>query len=376
MQLPRRSFLKAAVSTGLGVSSLSEFARITRGVESTNPVRTSHEETRRAAEQAELSLLFRGTTVDECRTWQDTFRKRLAEMLGDFAPPPKWRAIEQSRHELEDHIRYEIVLQAEGLPAVPVYLLVPLEASEKKPAPGVLCLHGHGDHGHHAIAGRTDLPGVEKSIKGANYDIGRQFVRRGYVVAAPCMIPFGVRAQREKYGSDPCAVAFVRMLALGQVPIAANLRDLRWTIDFLQSRPEVVGERIGCAGLSYGGRMTMLTAAMDDRVRVAAPSGAFNLLQERISHRYSCGMQVIPGLLKYGDYSEIGSLIAPRPCVWEIGSRDGLISPKWATLFQERLERAYRALDAAHHLHIDRFTGGHRWNGEVAFRIFDQVLKA
>ena len=26
----------------------------------------------------------------------------------------------------------------------------------------------------------------------------------------------------------------------------------------------------------------------------------------------------------------IGSLIAPRPCVWEIGSRDGLISPKWA----------------------------------------------
>ncbi|MCH8829269.1 MAG: hypothetical protein IID45_06795 [Planctomycetes bacterium] len=121
--------------------------------------------------------------------------------------------------------------------------------------------------------------------------------------------------------------------------------------------------------------MTMLVTAMDERIKVAAVSGALNLLQERISHRYSCGSQIIPGLLKYGDYSEIGSLIAPRPCVWETGSRDGLIVPRWDSLFRKRLHRAYSALGRADQLKYDRFQGSHRWNGEVAYPLFAKVLK-
>ena len=53
-------------------------------------------------------------------------------------------------------------------------------------------------------------------------------------------------------------------------------------------------------------------------------------MQERVQVRYSCGAQVIPGLLEYGDVPEIGSLIAPRPCVWETGTQDGLIKAEWA----------------------------------------------
>ena len=166
------------------------------------------------------------------------------------------------------------------------------------------------------------------------------------------------------------------MQALGQLPITANLRDLRWTISLLAKRGDVDERRIGCAGLSYGGRMTMMVSAIDERVRVAAISGALNLLQERIQLRYSCGAQIIPGLLEYGDFSEIGSLIAPRPAVWEAGSTDGLIIPGWDQKFQERLQRAYAALGAAGRLHFDRFTGGHRWNGQVAYPLFDDVLKS
>ena len=85
--------------------------------------------------------------------------------------------------------------------------------------------------------------------------------------------------------------------------------------------------------------------------------------------------QMIPGLLKYGDYSEIGSLIAPRPCVWETGSDDGLIVPRWDDVFRERLLRVYAALGAADQLHFDRFEGGHEWSGRIAFPLFDDVLK-
>ena len=122
--------------------------------------------------------------------------------------------------------------------------------------------------------------------------------------------------------------------------------------------------------------MTMVATAMEPRIKVAAISGALNLLQERASLRYSCGLQIIPNLLKYGDYSEIGSLIAPRPVVWEMGDKDALIvGDGWDDKFKQRLEKIYTAYDRRDHLHYDHFDGGHRWNGGVAFPLFDKVLK-
>lgn len=371
--MPRRTFLTTAAATTLVSANVD---KLLADEHATLPAgRPVHTDIRDASKAAELSMQFKGTTAAECTAWQNAFREKLAGLLGDYSPPTKWTVVNERTIELPDHTRHELLLTATGIPSVPVYLLVP-KTKRRKKLPAVVCVHGHGAHGHHPIVGRTDLPGVAKAIQGANYDYGSQFVRRGYVVAAPCLIPFGRRLDREKYGkSDPCAITFVRMQALGQLPMAANLRDIRWCVDLLQSRAEVDAENIGCAGLSYGGRMTMLAAAMEPRFKVAAVSGALNLLQERIRLRYSCGSQVIPGLLRYGDYSEIGSLIAPRHCVWEIGSRDGLVVKPWDATFIERLRRAYGALGVKDRLEFDRFEGGHRWNGGVAYPLFDKVLK-
>jgi hypothetical protein len=90
---------------------------------------------------------------------------------------------------------------------------------------------------------------------------------------------------------------------------------------------------------------------------------------------YSCGAQVIPGLLEIGDTPEIGSLIAPRPCIWEIGSRDSLIVPGWAEKAIERLKRAYAASDHPGHLQFHRFDGGHQWSGETARTMLAEHLK-
>jgi len=366
----RRSFLQQACWMLVASSGLAR--RLW-----TQETATAHEVVRGALERADLSLMFDGRTPAACRDWQARFREKLDELLGPHDPPNEWSTEIRSQATFDDHTRLELQLNADGVPALPVYLLIPRAASAARPSPAVLCVHGHGNYGHHPIVGRRDMDGVANAIEGANYDYGLQFVRRGYVVAAPCMTPFGDRVDRSAYGgNDPCAVHFVRLQALGKLPITENLRDLRWAISLLQSRDEVRADRIGCAGLSYGGRMTMLCSAVDERIKVAAVSGALNLMQERMSHRHSCGSQMIPGLLKYGDYSEIGSLIAPRPCVWEVGSDDGLIVAGWSDKFRERLGRAYGALGAADQLRFDDFSGGHRWNGVVAFPLFDQVLRA
>lgn len=325
---------------------------------------------------AKPTMLFQGDDPQAFAQWKADFGTQLEKLLGDSAPPTDWQTEVVQRWELDDHTRLQLVLRAEGVPALPVYLLVPQGKPPAGKWPGVLCVHGHGNYGYHPIVGRTDLPGVAKAIDGANYDYGLQFVRRGYVVAAPCMIPFGPRVDKQRYGgNDPCAVCFVRMQALGQLPLTANLRDLRWSLSLLERQAEVDPERLGCAGLSYGGRMTMMVTAVDQRIKVASVSGALNLLQERMMGRHSCGSQIIPGLLQYGDYSEIGSLIAPRPCVWETGSTDGLIVPEWDDIFRNRLRRAYAAAGVPDNLHFDRFEGGHRWSGAVAYPLFDEVLK-
>jgi dienelactone hydrolase len=366
----RRAFLRWSALSVLGGTGAAAI-----GAEPRDDVPGIDERIQQDAADAPLAMRFRGSTAEECRLWQAEFSAKLRTLLGDFAPPKVWQTVTERTTDLEDHRREQLVLKAEGLPPLPIYLLTPKKRNGKR-CGGVLALHGHGAHGYDPVAGRDDLPGVAAAIKAANYDYGRQLVRRGYVVAVPCLTPFGRRlGNAEAYGKqDACAVTFIRLQLLGKLLIAENLRDALWSLELLARRDDVDEKRLGCVGLSYGGRMTMLTAALEPRVRVAVVSGALNVMQERVAGHYSCGAQVIPGLLRYGDVPEIGSLIAPRPCVWEIGSRDALIAPKWADEALARMQRAYKALAAEHQLQVDRFEGAHEWSGRFGYPMLEQEL--
>ena len=376
---PKRRVLPAAIDAFcrreflLTLSMLPLVSRRLRGQEAPAS-QTIEERIRQLAVKAPLTMKFRGTSLRDCRAWQAAFGTKLRSLLGPHQPPQEWKTIVGQATELEDHRREELTLTAEGHSPLPVYLLVPRGGG--KAQPGILALHGHGEYGHHPVAGRDDISGVAEAIRTANYDYGRQLVRKGYVVAIPCLTPFGVRlGKRDGYeGQDPCADTFIRLQLLGKLLIAENLRDCRWALELLARDPRVDSKRLGCVGLSYGGRMTMLMAALEPRIRVAVISGALNAMQERISSPYSCGAQVIPGLLQFGDTPEIASLIAPRSCLWEVGSHDKLLPPQWVEEAHQRIRRAYRAYGAEEELRVDRFEGGHRWNGELAQSILEKVL--
>ena len=366
VEISRRHFLHSSATALLGGSAFGQ----QRG-----EVPTIDGWIKKQAADAPLTMKFTGSNADECRKWQSDFSAKLRAMLGDFAPPKKWETLSEHTVELDDHIREELILKAEGIPPLPVYLLIPKKKIEGKRA-GIVALHGHGSHGYEPVAGRDDLPGVDNAIKSCKYDYGRQLVRRGYVVAVPCLTPFGRRlGNPDSYGKqDACAITFLRLQLLGKLLIAENLRDSLWALELLARHEQVDAKRLGCVGLSLGGRMTMLMAAVEPRIKVAVVSGALNVLQERVGQHYSCGAQIIPGLLQFGDVPEIGSLIAPRPCVWEIGSRDTLISPKWADEALTRMGHAYKALGAEKELLVDRFEGGHEWSGRVGYGVMEKLL--
>jgi len=327
------------------------------------------------AEQAPLAMRFSGTTAAECTRYQQTFAAKLGELLGTFTPPSRWETSVEETVDFADHRRESLVLRAEGVRPLPVYLLSPLLAPDRV-RPGILALHGHGKWGNDPVAGIAKSPEAQAEMEQTRYDYGLRFVRQGYVVAAPCFTPFGRRLDDPKAygGEDPCAVTFVRMLALGRLLIAENLRDALWSFEMLRTQKTVDPKRIACVGLSYGGRMTMLTAALEPRIRVAVISGALNMIQERIQSRYSCGAQIIPGLLQFGDVPEISSLTAPRPCLWEVGNQDPLMVKDRIGDALERIRRAYRALGAEDAVRVDFFNGAHRWNGTEAYPLIAKCL--
>jgi dienelactone hydrolase len=338
---------------------------------------TVNEEIRRAAAAAPLAMQFHGTTPAELAAWQREFSAKLGELIGPHAPPKTWTVKVLSTRTFADHVREELLLEAEGTPSLPLYVLRPVSATQTR-FPIVLCLHGHGGYGHDAVAGVDDTPELKRAIASCNYDYGRQLVREGYLAVCPCFTPFGRRlgSKQGKGVTDPCAVEFVRLMYLGRTLLGENLRDAMWALDYATTRPDARADRIGCVGLSYGGRMTMVVTALDPRVRVAVISGALNVFQERIAGAgYSCGAQVIPGLLQFGDTPEIGSLIAPRPTIWEAGRKDALAVPGWLEKAQERIQRAYTAAGAAENFQVHRFDGGHVWNGETAIPLLAKILK-
>jgi dienelactone hydrolase len=371
LSIARRRFILAS-AVFLGRAALG------RADEKLARLPTLNEELNRALRDAPLRLKFRGTTPKALETWQQEFATQLRTLIGQHRPPKHWSSEKLSSATLPDHTREEWLLKSDGVPSLPLYVLRP-PGEESKRFPVVLALHGHGPFGHDVVAGVEATPQHIQSIRSANYDYGRQLVREGYLVIAPCFTPFGRRITDEQRASktDQCAVAFVRLMFLGQTLLGANLRDVSWALDYATQRPDALADRVGCVGLSYGGRMTMVAAALDARIKVAVISGALNVFQERaLGDGYSCGAQVIPGLLEIGDTPEIGGLIAPRPCIWEIGSRDSLVVKDWAEQAIERLRRAYAAAGKLENLEFHRFEGGHQWNGTSAQTMLAKHLKS
>jgi dienelactone hydrolase len=259
--------------------------------------------------------------------------------------------------------------QSEPGVRVPAWLLVPKSATPDQRAPGVLFLHGHGNFGKDNVAGIDDTPERRQELARFRMDFGPTLAVAGFVVLAPDLRGFGERCvdyPNERF--EYCPRNYMVATLLGTTVVAQHVCDLHAALDALESLPFVDG-RLACAGLSLGGRMTMMITALDARVHVCVPSGCLNLFQERYQALRQCGAQLIPGLIRYGDTPEIFSLIAPRPMVIEWGLRDPLIPHNWAARGLERIRRAYAAASASHHLIVDQFDGEHQFHGTVGLDV-------
>lgn len=327
------------------------------------------------------SLAFDGGDVEDWARWRRKFLKQLRMNLGRFPRPVPLRAEVVERVDAGSYTREKVVYDSDSYASVPAFVLIPkgIRSGEKRPA--LLCAHGHG-------RGKADVVGIAASggefgsyIKPLNYDYGRQFAERGYVVIAPDWRGFGEREPDREWvreGRDGCNVNYLALGYFGYNLLALQIWDGMRTIDYLQSRKEVDPRRIGCVGLSFGGTMTTYLSALDRRIRASVVSCYLSTIRwDALGDRgkaNTCGAQYSPGLLLYGDIADVAGLMAPKPLLVEMGESDTCFVIGDAMKAYHRLRRIYAASGHPERLVADRFPGGHEFSGRKAFEWFDRWL--
>ena len=115
------------------------------------------------------------------------------------------------------------------------------------------------------------------------------------------------QALGEYHGEMTAATLFSSGLTLAGLQVYENMR----AVDFLATRPEVDGTRIGITGASGGGNQTMYAGAYDARFRAVVPTCSVGTYLSYIGTA-CCMCEVVPGALTYTEEWGLLSLVAPR----------------------------------------------------------------
>ena len=230
----------------------------------------------------------------DLQAWQqrrDELRRQILVSAGLYplrprgpVPAHRFGAIDKGPYQVEK-------IALETLPGFFVGANLYKPARLSRPAPAVLVAHGHWKYGRTHDAEDYSVPRLCANL-----------AAQGYVVLAWDMVGYGDTQQLpHDFGHA------TEELAWRFSPFSLQLWNAIRALDFIESLPEVNRSLIGMTGTSGGGTQTCLLAAVDERIRAAAPGGMVSAFFQGDD---VCEMA--PGLRIGTNNVELTSLIAPR----------------------------------------------------------------
>ena len=325
-------------------------------------------------------LSFSASSVEEWQKWKENLKGKLIELLGLFPERCDLKPHIVQKKDLGTYYREKIIIQPERGLLMPTYLLIPKRID--LPAPAILALHGHG-RGTKDVLGIAESPTWQRFIEGYNYDYAHKLAEKGFITFVPEARGFGEREKESEKVINPreeedyptsCRKSSFNAMLLGQSLVGKKVWDVMRSIDYLETRPEINSEKIGCMGLSMGGTITLYTTPLEDRIKVAVISGYLNTFRHSIMAMEHCECNYVPNILKYAEMYDICSLIAPRPLLIEMAKSDPIIPFSSAKLAFNKVKRVYKLLNQEEKLEYDAFEGGHRFSGKKVFDWFTRWL--
>jgi dienelactone hydrolase len=178
----------------------------------------------------------------------------------------------------------------------------------KAKVPAVLAVHGHWP------LARRD-PVVQARCLG--------LVKLGFVVLAVDAFGAGERYTKPAAGTYHGALYGSTLWPSGQTLLGLQVYDNRRAVDYLRTRPEVDGDRLGITGASGGGNQTMYAGALDERFRAVVPVCSVGNYQVYL-HAACCVCEVLPGALRFAEEGDVLGLVAPRALQVVSATQDGI----------------------------------------------------
>ena len=286
-------------------------------------------------------------SYNEATIWQNEIRSNLFQLLklNDLLAEKKniqFNPVEVLSVEKGKFIMKEIEINT--TPERRIKIVVTIPEKMRKPAPAVVCIHGHGGKLHSVFDGNSIYKGFADTLASG-----------GYVTIA-CVV-----SQHEVDEKD-------------QMLMGERLWDLMRCVDYLESLKEVDKTRIGCAGLSLGGEMAMWLGGMDIRIKATVSSGFLTKMDQMEKNHCMCWK--FSGLRNLVDFADIYSLISPRALLCQ----NGLLEPAtqfYVPLAREafsEIELIYRDLNATENLKLDIHNGGHEIYLKGLVELFEKYL--
>jgi len=309
-------------------------------------------------------------TPEDWQTRRNHILKHMQVVMGPMPGPENKVPLDPKvldEVKTDQFIRRKVTIAVEkGGDRLPMYLFLPLKREKKTPA--ILCLH----------------PTSQALGKGIPAGFGDKYDRhyaihlaeRGYITLAPDYVGMGeyhINVYDKGYQSATTKAIWNHMRA----------------VDYLQSLPEVDGDKIGVIGHSLGGHNSIFLGVFDERVKAIVSSCGFcsfptymkgnltgwshNGYMPKIKSVY----QVNPAKMPF-DFPELIGALAPRPFLACAPQRDNNFDLQGVKDCIRAAEPVYELLGAKGKVNGTYPEGEHEFPEparKLAYELFDRVLK-
>ena len=257
---------------------------------------------------------------------------------------------------LYDKSRY---ISYDGL-EIPIYVIYPPNFNSTRKYPAIVIFSGHGAAKQAAFEENSYQHGA-----------GLALAKHGFLVFAMENRGMG---ELSFLGNHLRIDAIARIV--GGTWYGEIITDALWLIENLQNEKNVNPSRIGCAGVSTGGGLSMIVSALDDRITATYVQGYLGSFRKTFGTRANhCLCGHIPNILKICDMSDIASLIAPRSSLFVNGTADSFYYYDAKKEFNKIFE-FYKKFDAKDKLKFLAPEGvGHEFSVKIAIKWFTKQLK-
>jgi dienelactone hydrolase len=303
------------------------------------------------------------------KEWALKAKECLLTGLHYHLPPVDLQARTLEKTETVSFIRERIEFNTTPWFRVSGYFYTPKNVP--LPAPALVVLHEWGGpmlFGADRICGEPVHPAIVKHRAGSTSGrpLADWFASYGYAVIVIDAFHFGNRAPRGLNGLpdsyDPSKLDESTLADYNSRAVSLlyyGVRELNWAgttwagvnfgddsrcVDYLLSRKEVDGSRIGCTGLSGGGWRTDIMAALETRLKATVTVGWMTTGDTQ--QAYNLGGAVgtfclLPGVWDRIDIPDMISMAAPRACMVVGGTEDLLFPPAGQMEAARQISEAY-----------------------------------